>query len=103
MSSVLVGKYLVSSVETGSPGTSGIEWRTVWYLHRSRSGDGRDWESFERGAVAGPFTNSPAAASAGVKAGIQRAREIQGDESLQAIEWHSPFPKVAPDSEGAAP
>ncbi|GGA21933.1 hypothetical protein [Dyella nitratireducens] len=93
---VLVGMFLVTSVETGTAGANGVEWRSTWCLHRSPSGNGRDWQRHELLPTAGSFTKREHAVNAGMEAGIIRAREIQGNESLQPQAWRLPFPEVEP-------
>jgi hypothetical protein len=99
--SLLVGKYLVSSVDHGIPGAHGVEWRSTWHLSVSPSGDGRDWQLHEHGLVDGVFTTVRAAVEAAELAGVKRAREIQGDDSLQPREWRLPFPEVEPHGKDA--
>ena len=99
----LVGKYLVWGVESGTRGTNGNrEWRAEWCIHHSPSGNGRDWQTLKRGPVEGIFTNVHDAVSAGYKEGVKRARELQGDDTLEPVDWCHPFPDVGPSYQTGA-
>lgn len=84
---VLVGIYLIQGDAFDIVRKGKTLWTGTWTLFRSPGMDRKHWEPLTSGEAATLFATPAMAARAGEEEGVAFARELQGDDGLEPMQW----------------
>jgi len=86
---VLVGIYLVQADAFEVVRNGRTLWSGVWTLFRSPQMNRAGWQRLTAGEASAMFPSSLLATQAAEEVGVALAREWQGDDGLEPVNWAS--------------